>query len=261
MVINVHAGHGKVGVGSIGAVGLLNESIEDRKVKDVVIAELQKLGHTVYDCTVDAGDQDQILVGIVKKCNAHDVDLDVSIHLNAGANREYNDNVTTGTEVYIFKEDSGAREAAERVLGRIAALGFTDRGIKVNPKLYVLSHTNAPAMLVECCFVDDKDDTDRFNPDEMGKAIAEGIANTDIQDAPPAPEPTPVPTSEENNVFQVKIITDALRVRTEPNLDAPIVELVHKNETFHIVEEENGWGRLQSGAGWICLGSTLVERF
>lgn len=262
MVINVHAGHAAMGMGSVGAVGILNESVEDRKVKDVVIEKLRALGHTVYDCTVDSGDKEAILVGVVKKCNEHNVDLDVSIHLNSGAGRNYNDGVTTGTEVYVFSDKSKAKDAAERVLERISALGFANRGIKVNPKLYVLEHTKAPAMLVECCFVDDKDDTDRFNPEEMGRAIAEGIANATapIINPEPVSTPAPEPQSGQSNVFQVRIICDALRVRKEPNTDAEIMKLVHKNESFHIVEEVNGWGRLQSGAGWICLGGSLVER-
>ena len=260
MVINVHAGHAAMGMGSVGAVGILNESIEDRKVKDVVIEKLRELGHTVYDCTVDSGDKEAILVGIVKKCNKHDVDLDVSIHLNSGAGRNYNDGVTTGTEAYVFSDKSKAKDAAERVLERISALGFANRGIKVNPKLYVLEHTKAPAMLIECCFVDDKDDTDRFDPEEMGRAIAEGIANADIPADTVAPTPMPESQPDQTAVFEVRIICDALRVRKKPSTEAEIVTLVHRNESFHIVEEVNGWGRLQSGAGWICLGGSLVER-
>ena len=37
------------------AVGLINESTENRRVKDEVISKLRQLGHTVYDCTVDNG--------------------------------------------------------------------------------------------------------------------------------------------------------------------------------------------------------------
>ena len=47
--------------------------------------------------------------------------------------------------------------------------------VKERRDLYVLRHTNAPAMLVECCFVDDKDDVKRYTAKKMAKAIADGI--------------------------------------------------------------------------------------
>ena len=86
MRINVHAGHNPAGKVACGAVGIINESTENRRVKDEVVSQLREMGHTVYDCTVDNGTgQKDVLRKIVAKCNAHTVDLDVSIHFNAGA--------------------------------------------------------------------------------------------------------------------------------------------------------------------------------
>ena len=82
MRINVHGGHS---LKCRGASGYLDEVNEDRKVKNKVIELLRANGHTVYDCTDDNGkDQNSNLKTIVNKCNDHKVDLDVSIHLNAG---------------------------------------------------------------------------------------------------------------------------------------------------------------------------------
>ena len=50
---NVHAGHCPQDEGAYGAVGILQESVEDRIVKNAVISKLEALGHTVYDCTCD----------------------------------------------------------------------------------------------------------------------------------------------------------------------------------------------------------------
>jgi len=72
MIINVHAGHNPDGKVASGAVGLIKESTEARKVKDEVIRLLRLDGHTVYDCTVENGtSQCNVLTNIVKKCNAH----------------------------------------------------------------------------------------------------------------------------------------------------------------------------------------------
>ena len=176
MRINVHAGHNPAGKVACGAVGLINESTENRRVKDEVISQLRQLGHTVYDCTVDNGTgQKDVLQKIVQKCRLHEVDLDVSIHFNFGANDESGNGKATGVEVLVYSASSKAKGYAEKICAAIARLGFRNRGVKVNSSLYVLKNTKAPAMLVECCFVDDKDDVKLYNYCEMASAIVYGI--------------------------------------------------------------------------------------
>lgn len=184
MKINVHAGHNPDGKIGCGAVGFIKESTENRNVKNEVIRLLKLLGHTVYDCTVDDGSSARnVLEKIVAKCNAHDVDLDVSIHFNAGASDKSGNGKTTGTEVYIYSQNSKARAEAERVCEAIASLGFKNRGVKVKNNLYVLRNTNAPAMLVECCFVDDKDDVALYDHKKMAAAIVYGITGQKVTEA------------------------------------------------------------------------------
>ena len=106
---NVHAGHCPQDEGAYGAVGILQESVEDRIVKNAVIAKLENLGHTVYDCTCDENtSQNGCLATIVSKCNSHNVDLDISIHLNSGRDDYEGDDSTGGTEVYGY--DNGTEE-------------------------------------------------------------------------------------------------------------------------------------------------------
>ena len=161
---NVHGGHNRK---VPGASGYLDEVTEDRKVKDAVIKYLRAAGHTVYDCTDDAGTtQSKNLANIVAKCNAHTVDLDISIHLNAGGG--------TGCEVYYTS--SKGKTYARKVSAAVAsALGIKDRGAKESDTLYVLNHTTAPAILVECCFVDSKTDKSKWNVDKCAKANVEAV--------------------------------------------------------------------------------------
>ena len=77
--------------------------------------------------------------------------------------------------MYVYSEKSAAKPAAERVVEEIAALGFKNRGVKIRTDLYVLRRTNSPAMLVECCFVDDKDDVKLYDAKKMAAAIVDGI--------------------------------------------------------------------------------------
>ena len=175
MRINVHAGHNPDGMVACGASGLIRESTEARAVKDRVIAQLAAMGHTVRDCTCNNGtSQNDILQKIVAACNVQEADLDISIHFNAGAQTEA-DGHTTGTEVYVYSTSSEAATYAQQVVDSIAALGFRNRGVKERPSLYVLRHTKAPAMLIECCFVDDPEDVALYNADRMAAAIVAGI--------------------------------------------------------------------------------------
>ena len=56
--------------------------------------------------------------------------------------------------------------------------------------------------------------------------------------------------------YKVKIITNKLNVRAKPSTAAAINTQVAKNEVYTIVQEEGGWGKLKSGAGWIDLSYT-----
>lgn len=176
MKFNVHAGHNPDGKIACGTCGLIKESTEARKVKKEVIKLLRAKGHTVYDCTCANGkSQTDILKKIVTKCNKQKADLDISIHFNAGAGDKKGNGQTTGTEVYVYSTKSTAYQAAVRVDKAIAALGFRNRGVKERKDLYVLRRTNSPAMLIECCFVDDKDDVELYDYKTMAAAIVAGI--------------------------------------------------------------------------------------
>lgn len=189
MRINVHAGHNPDGKVACGAIGFIKESTENRNVKNEVIRLLRAQGHTVYDCTVDNGTSSKnVLENIVKKCNANEVDLDVSIHFNSTGGTLQEDGITTGTEVIVYKEGSAAEPYAKNVCAAIAELGFRSRGVKYSNSLYVLKNTNAPAMLIECCFVNDQDDVSRYDYESMAAAIVYGITGQKYTEEPVAPK-------------------------------------------------------------------------
>lgn len=176
MKINVHAGHNADGKPACGAIGLIKESTEARKVKNEVIRQLKELGNTVYDCTVDgAANASFNLSSIVKKCNSHSVDLDVSIHFNSGRKDNKGDGDNAGVEVWIYNKESKSKAYAEKVCKSVSELGFDNRGVKYSTGLYVLKHTKSPAMLIECCFVDDADDIKLYDYKTMASAIVKGI--------------------------------------------------------------------------------------
>ena len=209
MRINVHAGHNPAGKVACGAVGLINESTEARRVKEEVISQLRQLGHTVYDCTVDNGTgQQDVLKKIVAKCNAHIVDLDVSIHFNSGAGDKAGNGRTTGVEVLLYSNASRAYREAEKVCKEVAVLGFKNRGLKYRPNLVVLKNTKSPAMLIECCFVDDKDDVQLYNYQDMASAIVCGITGQRVQESEETgkvEDGEETPTGNKNTLYRVQV--------------------------------------------------------
>ena len=201
MRINVHAGHNPEGKIACGAVGILNESREARIVKDKVIQMLRAAGHEVYDCTCDDGtSQGDVLNKIVTKCNSRTVDLDVSIHFNSGRNDYIGDGSVGGTEVFLHNISDSNKVAikyGKAVVEAISELGFRIRddkipdNLKTNSSLYYLRKTKAPAILIECCFVDDADDAKLYNADKMAQAIVKGLIGSVPNSAPvSAPAPT-----------------------------------------------------------------------
>lgn len=181
---NIHAGHNPSGMVACGSVGYLNESDENRYVCLKVADKLRALGHEVYDCTVNDGvNQKDVLQKIVANCLKNEVDFDVSIHFNAIKHEEVSDGKTKGTEVWIYP-NSEAEPLAKAVCDSIAKLGFTNRGVKYSDKLYVLKNTKAPALLIECCFVDDIDDVLLYNVEKMADAIVKGLTGSAVSEVP-----------------------------------------------------------------------------
>ena len=196
MRFTVHAGHNPDNKVACGAIGLINESTENRNVKNEVIRLLKEEGHTVYDCTVENGTSVSDIVNKqVSKMNSYsDIDLHISIHFNSGANDKTGNGKSTGVEVLVYNTSGTKYDTAKRICSKIECLGYKNRGVKTRTKLGVLKNSKGQSLLVECCFVDDKDDIDLYNYKSMAKAIVEGVLNKTISVS--VPEPAPVPDSE-----------------------------------------------------------------
>lgn len=65
-----------------------------------------------------------------------------------------------------------------------------------------------------------------------------------------------VTTESEFKEYLVKVTADRLNVRSGPSTNYDVNTVVSRGEVFTIVDEENGWGELKSGAGWISLKYT-----
>lgn len=164
MKISVSAGHNPAGKVASGAVGVINESTEARRVTQRVIELLRHMGHDVHDCTCNDGTSIMnVLDKIIAKCNVRTNDLNISIHFNAAAYDLLGDGRSTGTEVLVTGTNTIAKTYASKVTSAIATHGLKNRGVKNYPNLRFLKETKGPSILIEVCFVDDKDDANIYN--------------------------------------------------------------------------------------------------
>lgn len=181
MKIAVRGGHNFL---ATGAKALIDEVVEDRKVKDALIKYLKQLGHEVLDVTPGNMDTDNDLVYGVSKANSWDADILISIHFNKAYN-SYNGAI--GTETWVYSKTDNIKldeEVAGRIVDRIGALGFVNRGIKERTDLYELKATKMASVIVEVCFVEATEDVKlykRLGPDRIGQTIAEAIANKKVE--------------------------------------------------------------------------------
>ena len=65
------------------------------------------------------------------------------------------------------------------------------------------------------------------------------------------PEIKPEPKPDASYLF--KVTWDDLNIRTGPGIRYKVCGHITDKGIYTIVEEQNNWGRLKSGAGWICL--------
>ena len=164
----INAGHTLQGKGT-GAVGFLNESKENRAVVAHIIKLLKQLGHSVTDCTIDKSDN--YLKEAVAAANKHKADLAVSIHFNSSS-----DSSANGVETLVYNSNNDyTNKYANAINKEIAALGYRNRGIKQRQDLYWLKNTTSKAILIECCFVSSKADSDKYNAVKMAEAIVKGL--------------------------------------------------------------------------------------
>ena len=77
----------------------------------------------------------------------------------------------------------------------------------------------------------------------IGASVAPAAPVTPVE----APKPSP---------YLVKVTDSALNIRKGPGTQYAVVGCIRNKGTYTIVETQSNWGRLKSGAGWICLNYT-----
>lgn len=127
-----------------------------------------------------AKDENDPLGEEIRECNEFSPDLAVDIHNNAGGG--------DGAEAFYHYGGGKSKTLAENILAEVVKVGQNSRGAKVRKnsqgKDYYgfIRETSAPAVIVECAFVDNAQDLEILATEgkrkSMGEAIAKGLLKT-----------------------------------------------------------------------------------
>ena len=125
-------------------------------------------------------DENDILSEEIKECNAFSPDLAIDIHNNAGNG--------DGAEVFHHYDGGKGATLAKNILDEIVKVGQNSRGLKTRTNSAgrdyygFIREISAPAVIVECAFVDNATDLQILATEgkqkAMGEAIAKGILKT-----------------------------------------------------------------------------------
>lgn len=170
--IVLDAGHegGTAGFDPGAVNGKYKEAVANLAIAKKVGAKLQAKGYKVkYTRT---GDKELTLKERCQISNKYDADFFVSIHCNAAANKE-----ASGIETWRYTTvGSLTKELADNVQTElISATGWKNRKVKKSSTLYVLKHTIASAILVECGFISHPEESKKLFQDKWQEKIANGI--------------------------------------------------------------------------------------
>lgn len=180
--------------------------------------------------------------------NKWDADFYLAIHHNAGVKGGKGGGIVAFVYTKASTESMVWQEALYDAL-------IDETGLKGNrstpmPKanLHECREPDMPAVLLELGFMDSKTDVPIILTDKFAEQCATAIVDVIVKRG----KLTKV-TTKEFQPYLVKITANTLYVRDGAGTSHKINTSVKKGEIYTIVAENDGWGKLKSGAGWISL--------
>jgi N-acetylmuramoyl-L-alanine amidase len=171
--IMIDAGHGGKDPGAVS--GKYYEKTAALAISKRLYKTLTNSGYSVSMTRND--DRYLTLAERCDKSNRYDADVFLSIHLNSSSNKN-----ASGIECWKYSKTGKltVQIAKDVQTELIQATGWKDRGVKDSSVLYVLKHTKAHAVLIECGFISNDEERKKlFNEkyqDKIAKAIASAIS-------------------------------------------------------------------------------------
>lgn len=168
-------GHGGTDPGAVDGINKTeNDSIITREC-DIAFDIVDRISKLLSPHSVILTRPKDKFESLTRRCeisNKSKADIFVSIHMNAVG-------VPTakGYEVYSYRDSKAGARLRDIVLNELTQSfpNMRNRGGK-EAGFFVLKHTNAPAILVECGFITNTEEEKEFNKVEVRQKMAEAIA-------------------------------------------------------------------------------------
>lgn len=166
-------------------------------------------------------DENDTLKEEIKECNAYNPDLAVDIHNNAGGG--------DGAEAFYTINGGVGKTLANNILCELVNIGQNSRGAKTKKSTWgkdyygFIRQTKAPAVIVECAFIDNATDIKFINTVEKqnacGVAIAKGILKTlGITYKENKPEAEPESKPETQPLYKIQLGAYKVKANAENKL-------------------------------------------
>ena len=258
MKILLIAGHGHGDPGAVAKIGgtTYREENETRRMVNLLLPRLEKAGieATAYNQDYNAF-ADHKTGSLLSRAKFENYDYVLELHMNAFL-ADPGNGKTKGVEIYVTTKEKGAA-VEEAIVRNIAAIGFANRGVKRKDFTVIAAakKRGTSSALLELCFIDDYDDMSLYTKKraKVADAIVAGIVEGfGLKAAPVKTEKT----TQAETSYKVKVTAELLNVRKGAGTGYAISTTVQKGEVYTIVEMKGSWGKLKSGAGWICLDYT-----
>lgn len=169
-------GHGGKDPGAIGS-GFYEK---DLNLSIALACQAELIRHGVIVGMSRTTDENDDLNEEIRECNAFNPDLALDIHNNAGGG--------DGAEAFYHHGGGVSKTLALNVLEEIVKLGQNSRGAKIRKNdsgtdyYGFIRQTKAPAVVLECAFIDNAADIQIIDTEAerkaMGIALARGILKT-----------------------------------------------------------------------------------
>lgn len=218
MKIAFHAGHAAPGGLGQGAVGLMDESLEARRVISALtnLCNRNNIGYS--NCTIySAMSQNDVLRKVTINHNIAEADVNISVHLNSATNPAAN-----GCEAIYYPGNSEMHDLGYEIVEKIhkyTNIAMRNRPVYAKDNLYVLRHIKGPVVLIECAFVSSALDAHLWNPEKIALAIFDAVCeHYDVKTG--NKNPSEIPAEEASKVlYKVQTGAFAKKENAEKQLE------------------------------------------
>lgn len=154
-----------------------------------------------------------------------------------------------GKSMDTFREDVKKGLSAEDTSNDNTSVETVNTGVKVGDKVKLKAGAK---QYNDKAIRSDYMDKEYTVKEIKGDRVVLTIDNTVIY----AVKVSDLESTSEFSSYKVRVTTTALNYRVGPGLTYKVAGTIRDQGIYTIVAEQNGWGKLKSGAGWISLAYT-----